>query len=408
MNRKVKINLIVLFVLINVDLSASGWGWTKIQRLINGKRSEASGFSINGKGYVCCGLDSNDVCYKDLWEYDPVLNVWSQKANVPGSIRRAAFAFELNNMGYVGGGIDNEIKSLGTLLSDFHMYNPTTNSWTTKSTLPFALFRSASATYNNKAFVFCGANSWAGTSNVYQYDPLTDSWSNISYFFGPPTSTGGREGGVATTINNKIYFGMGKDDVWYQKDWWEFDPITYSWTRKADFPASGRTGAFAFTLNNTAIVGMGSDGIYNNDTWQYNNITNSWAYVASFSGDGRRNPAYFVIGNVGFMGSGNSGTGNKQDFFRLDADVSSTEINTPVTFFTYYNPAEKELHISLKENNEESFSIALLNLEGKIILKQNIESSDFVINTANLFSGIYLATIINNNQFISTKKILIN
>ena len=74
----------ILFFGISLN-SYSAWQWTKVQALGNGKRFESTSFGINGKGYVTCGLDTNDNCYNDLWEYDPVFNFWTQKANLPAS-----------------------------------------------------------------------------------------------------------------------------------------------------------------------------------------------------------------------------------------------------------------------------------------------------------------------------------
>lgn len=39
----------------------------------------ASGFAINGKGYVACGLSNSSDLRNELWEYDPNQNTWTQK-----------------------------------------------------------------------------------------------------------------------------------------------------------------------------------------------------------------------------------------------------------------------------------------------------------------------------------------
>jgi hypothetical protein len=43
------------------------------------------GFSIGNKGYLGTGLDHDYPSYKkDFWEYDPVANAWTQKADFGG------------------------------------------------------------------------------------------------------------------------------------------------------------------------------------------------------------------------------------------------------------------------------------------------------------------------------------
>ncbi len=58
-------------------------------------------------------------------------------------------------------------------------YDPTTNSWATKTAAPFKVVGSASAVVDNKIYVL-GENS--SSSSSYQfvvqiYDPTSDSWS---------------------------------------------------------------------------------------------------------------------------------------------------------------------------------------------------------------------------------------
>ena len=197
--------------------SFSFWKWTKVASLGNGKRFESTSFSLNGKGYITCGVDTNDNCYNDLWQYDPVFNVWTQKANLPASYRRAAFGFEINGKGYIGGGCDDGLSS-GNILNDCWMYDPLSNTWIAKATVPYNSYRFASTSCNGLGYIMGGANSSSPLSDVYEYNPTNDSWLYKTAFPGLASSSGGREGAVATTLNNKIYFGMGKDDSFFQND----------------------------------------------------------------------------------------------------------------------------------------------------------------------------------------------
>ena len=81
------IKVLCTFILFTLSLSAySAWQWTKVKSLGNGKRFESTSFSINGKGYVTCGVDTNDNCYNDLWEYDQNSNSWAQKSPIRSCI----------------------------------------------------------------------------------------------------------------------------------------------------------------------------------------------------------------------------------------------------------------------------------------------------------------------------------
>ena len=386
----------------------SSWKWTKIHALDNGKRYESTGFSANGKGYVSCGVDTNNNCYNDLWEYDAAFDYWTQKVNLPANYRRGAYGFELNNQGYLGGGTSDPTSTLGTILNDFWMYDPILNTWTAKAACPTAVYRAASVNCNGKGYVMCGViGAWGASSDVYEYNPIIDSWVFKTTFPGLASSSGGRDGGVATSANNKIYFGMGKDDSFFQNDWWEYNPTTNAWLQKSNFPGSGRTGAFAFTLNGMPCAGMGSDGSYNNDTWWYNTTTNTWNYTTSFSGSARRGVASFVIGNVGYMGTGKSGGGSKQDFYKLDADVGIEDLEKNSYLTLYPNPViGNEFTVQFTQPFN-TLTIKLLSLDGKTVQTQELTNASQTIDRTGLSKGVYFVIIQNKQQVVATKKIIL-
>ncbi len=401
-------HIYTLFFLLITVYGFGSYKWTKVHALDNGKRFEATGFSINGKGYISCGVDTNDNCYNDLWEYNAVFDYWTQKANLPASYRRGAYGFELNGKGYLGGGTDDATSDGGTILSDFWMYDPVLNLWTMKANCPTSVFRAAFTNCNNKGYVICGVNGgFSASSSVYEYNPISNNWIIKTTFPGLATSSGGRDGGVATSANTKIYFGTGKDDSFFQNDWWEYDPTTNIWIQKANFPVSGRTGAFAFTLNNTPCAGMGSDGSYNDDTWWYNIANDSWNYTTSFSGAPRRGAAYFVIGNVGYMGTGKSGGGSKQDFYKLDADVGFQEFKNSNQVVVYPNPVTSN-EFSIQYLKPFSLlTLQLFSIDGRFIKTQEITTIDKTIDRTNLPNGTYFIKLFDKQQLVATKKIIL-
>jgi len=403
------IKVICMFIFLSFFINGySAWQWTKLKSLGNGKRFEAAGFSINGKGYITCGIDTNDNCYNDLWEYDPVFNYWTQKANLPASYRRGSFGFEINGKGYVGGGIDDAISSVGNIFNEFWMYDPSLNSWTSKANLPIAAFRSAGISCNGKGYVIGGADDWSIYSDVFEYNPLTDSWTTKTSFPGNPNSSGGREAGTGSSVNNKIYFGLGKDDSFFQNDWWEFNPLTNAWIRKADFPVSGRTGAWSFTMNNSPVVGMGSDGSFTDDTWWFDVNANTWNYTCTFPGDGRRSAVAFSINNIGYMGTGKSSGGTKQDFYKLDSQVGIQELNHNQSLFSVFpNPVTTDNISILLETELKNATLSIFNSSGSLVKTMPIHSKEFKINRTDLAAGLYFISIENKDQLLSAKKIIL-
>ncbi|MCY7409984.1 MAG: hypothetical protein LH473_06910 [Chitinophagales bacterium] len=67
-------------------------------------RSDAASFIINGKGYVGTGgVPTNETYAKDIWEYEPSTDSWTQKADIPVG-RTEAVGFSIGSKGYIGTG----------------------------------------------------------------------------------------------------------------------------------------------------------------------------------------------------------------------------------------------------------------------------------------------------------------
>jgi N-acetylneuraminic acid mutarotase len=91
-----------------------------------------------------------------------------------------------------------------------------------------------------------------------------------------PDSTRGY--GVGFSIGNYGYVGLGggqRTHGWeYFNDFWQFDPSTDTWTRKADFPGNARICATTFVIGNNAYVVCGAENNTGSDMvsecWKYN------------------------------------------------------------------------------------------------------------------------------------------
>ncbi len=174
----------------------------------------AAAFSAGGKGYVTCGKMGSNWYASDLWEYDPTLDNWTPKAPFPAGVRYGLSALSIDDLGYVGFGIDQDLYR-----RDWWQYNPTTNAWTAKSDLPGSERGTASTfTIGQRGFIVLGANG-SYIDELWQYNPFTDSWSIKSDFPGQ-----GRRNGIAFSIGNKGYAGIGKGATGLKKTFYEYTP----------------------------------------------------------------------------------------------------------------------------------------------------------------------------------------
>jgi N-acetylneuraminic acid mutarotase len=230
------------------------------------------GFSVAGEGYVVMNPDTNG--HNSLWQYDTASNKWSQKADFPGSPELGIVAFGLNNYGYVGLGVLSEY---GT--NAFYQYDPASDTWTQKGNYPGAVTNyAASFVIGNYAYVGTGLinlNTSSGSTEFYQYDPSTDTWTQKGNFPG-----GGRNWAAGFSIGGYGYLagGLNTNGV-EQSDFWQYDPGSDSWTQKKAFGGGTRFEASAFSGTSQGYLGFGQGaahqiepGNYSGtyvDLWQY-------------------------------------------------------------------------------------------------------------------------------------------
>lgn len=151
---------------------------------------------------------------------------------------------------------------------------------------------------NGKAYV--GGGNYQ--KDFYQYDPGTNSWSQKA-------DIGGNENRAwpfSFTLNGKCYVGGGDtSDFTPAKDFWQYDPVGNTWTRKADFGGGNRDGCYSFVINNVAYVGGGFDGTnIHNDLWKYDDVLNSWTYIGCTALTPTIFALAFVINNKAYITTG--------------------------------------------------------------------------------------------------------
>lgn len=233
----------------------NGTSWTTIQSSIPfpGFDPPNFGFTIGAKGYAG-NLDMNSLTHP-FWEYDFVLNSWAQKTNFPGNRRLQASAstFAIGTKGYLVSGL-GEANNNALTLKDTWEYDPVNNSWTQKADLPLA-GRSAYATgfsINSKGYILAGKyiteNSTTHLKKLYEYDPLSDTWSSKAQFPGSA-----RYHPSVFFISGIVYAGCGRTQNTFFKDFYKYNPGSNSWLQVADVSVTNPS-VFGFSLNAKGYV----------------------------------------------------------------------------------------------------------------------------------------------------------
>ena len=98
-----------------------------------------------------------------------------------------------------------------------------------------------------------------------------------------------------------------------------------TWQSINAMPTEGRAAAVAFVINDRAYVGTGinfSNAIVSQDFWQFDPITQSWTQVADFGGGSRSGACAFAIGDKGYVATGYGAGGKTSELWQYDTDLN--------------------------------------------------------------------------------------
>ena len=142
----------------------------------------AAAASINGKLYVIGGITqavTNNPRNAVLQVYDPATNTWATKASMP-TARAGAEAVAINGQLYVVGGTTDNTSSGYT--GTFEVYDPATDTWSTKGPMPTPRQVFAAGAVNGQLFAIGGdpGGGIAQTAVNEVYDPSTNTWTTAA------------------------------------------------------------------------------------------------------------------------------------------------------------------------------------------------------------------------------------
>ncbi len=270
--------------------------WWKMATYNGIYRAYACSFTIDNKGYMCCGFYGINKSYlKDLWIYnmdDGSLGSWTQGASMPCEGRKAGVGFAVNGKGYVTTGSFKD-GSDSYCVKDTWMYDPNTDSWTQQDDFAGDVRDGALAfSIGGYAYVGTGRNDDAEEeggspykNDMYRFNPNAASgaqWEQITF--------GGekRYFGTAFVIDDVAYLCCGRNNGTDVVDFWKFDGST--WTQLRDIADTdddhsydddyeiSRSEAVSFSIDGYGFVATGvrNSTTVKNDYWKYNPAKDLW------------------------------------------------------------------------------------------------------------------------------------
>ena len=259
--------------------------------------------------------------------YTPV--TFSKITSMPGTGRASAVAFTIDGKGYVALG-RTAVRS--GVLKDCWQYDPNKGDscWKRKADFPgIARVKATAAVVNGKAYVGLGFNIALGVYNTdaclkdfWMYDPLTDTWTQKANFPSNYTDACG-----CFVVNNEIYVTSGMDGAGFGNEVWKYIPVEGqpgTWVRLNDFSGRARAGGIAITDGEHIYFGTGYLTFNANDWWEYLPASDSWSQRKNMPDNGRENSVSLTINNRFFISTGRhfggnmTGGGVKSDILEYD------------------------------------------------------------------------------------------
>ncbi|MBE0648009.1 MAG: hypothetical protein IH596_09510 [Bacteroidales bacterium] len=386
--------------------------WAHRQDFSAPPRVQAVGFSIGEKGYIATGTDGmSDHLLQDMQEYDPGTNSWTFKSSLPFPLRGGA-AFSIGNKAFIttGGGP----YGLNYQLLE---WDQGTNLWRALKPFPAGQGRMSAIgiTMGNRGYIGTGFDAAQRALNdFWEYDPMSDTWEQKASLPGT-----GRAYATAFAVYDKIYVGLGNNGSTYLKDWWEYTPATNVWKQMEDMAGDARTGAMGFSVNGKGYIIGGVSNTMKplRDIWEFDPIRNTWTQLDRFPGSSRGYGVSFAINNSGYIAAGTSAGGYLFDLWEsfpgtmarisipIDDPFGNPVVISPNPFFYRFFMKIRHPYTGMLE-------LTITNMRGQVVFRKPVnKDSEYIVRCYEidyLPDGLFVFRVKDPAGIIDTKQTVIH
>lgn len=185
--------------------------------------------------------------------------------------------------------------------------------------------------------------SYVKSNGEFTYSPIVDTltvypWHYVTDIPGLP-----RTQAVSFAIGTKAYIGTGvyQNDM-YLEDMWEYDTETGIWTQIANYPEGQVRGLTAFSVNGKGYVGLGyrrngtNEGEPLNTFYEYDPISNSWTRIQDYPGPMNGNNLHdaFSWNNKGYIATAKEDESGVY-LYEYDQNANRWNIKSTYNFNTF-------------------------------------------------------------------------
>ncbi len=400
--------LLICISFIGTALSIHGQNTWERRDSVNGPpRGASASFELDGEAFLIGGVDVEEFKRK-MYSYDLDQDDWDDELSLGGEtgsgLERASA------VGFSGGGYGFVALGAGTssALKDIWRYDPVSDSWTQMADFAGSGRTGAVAfVIDEIAYVGTGQDADGLTSDFYRYTIASNTWEEIAGFAG-----GQRKEAVGFTMGGKGYVGTGRGPMGYFADFWEYNPLTDEWTEKAEFPGTPRIGAVGCGNFPKAYIMLGEDNDFNyrKDVWEYNYFGDVWTQRANYLGGTRTQANAIVVDNRIFVGLGYNGIYH-DDFYEYQPLPVGLESIHLAEVKVYPNPATSYFTLQfawpLENPKVKLYTSSGADISDEIYMESFSSNSCSIRLLSTLPSGLYYIALEENQLAIGLKSIVI-
>ena len=270
---------------IYTEVTSAPIAWTRVADMTTAVHV-GYGESVGDDFYSFGGFTSTaggSAASNTVQKYVKATDTWTTPTTMPQGGRGELIAAKLpNGQIYVGGGTSVYLDG-GSCQSQVYWYNPDTNTWTAKNSLPFAWADARVVVLSNGKLLICGGRNAAGAfiSAAYLYNHVDDSYTAVTSMTtarsnfaavvlddGRVMVIGGHPSGTSSTNSTEIY-----------------DPATNTWTATASLPVGVQYESAARAAGNVYVWGGGTTTSLSpvvNTIYAYSVGRNEWTTLVNF------------------------------------------------------------------------------------------------------------------------------
>jgi hypothetical protein len=370
------------------------------------------GFAYANDGdylYAICGGTYETPFYRvnNIERYDPIADNWIEFVDglIPRVYCRAEYIQNTNRI-YIFGGRTYYISNPATYTDTVEVVNVITGNVTYLTSNPIPNEQSGSAVWNNKIYIFGGSQNGLYSSELYEFDPITNVWVQLPDMQEEKQTEGEVVDGILYVFggyNGSVSNRIDAYDI--QNNEWSF--IGYM---PVGISAHHTTVSGKYIWLIGGYDNLESVAVFNTETYDFTQLNTNMT--------GRRHCGTEVIGDNLYVYGGNIATYGPAlssleyaDISDYTVSVDDYKVQMPkqcILYQNHPNPFNPITNIQFDIKENETGVLSIYNIKGQMIESQQFEAGQHNFNwdASEQSSGVYLYKL-QTESFVELKKMLL-